>query len=99
MTSTMETTAARTSGATKSEVARPFAITRLPGAFGAEIAGVDLGEPITPAVNTAIQSAFLEHAVLVIRDQKIDRAAMKRFAETFGELEPHAVALKQFDGE
>lgn len=91
-------TAAATS-ATKDEAARPFAITRLPGAFGAEVVGLDLREPLTRAADAAIQAAFLEHAVLVVRDQQIDRAAMKRFAETFGELEPHAVALKQFDGE
>jgi alpha-ketoglutarate-dependent taurine dioxygenase len=92
-------TAAGTSSAMKGEAARPFAITRLPGAFGAEIVGLDLREPLTSAADTAIQAAFLEHAVLVVRDQQIDRAAMKRFAETFGELEPHAVALRQFDGE
>jgi taurine dioxygenase len=91
--------AAGTSGTTKAETAQRFVVTRLPGAFGAEIVGLDLREALTPALDTAIQAAFLEHAVLVIRDQRIDRAAMKRFAETFGELEPHAVALKQFDGQ
>ena len=88
----METAAAATSG-------NQVAITRLPGAFGAEVVGLDLREPLTSAFDAAIQAAFLEHAVLVIRDQTIDRAAMKRFAETFGELEPHAVALRQSDGE
>jgi alpha-ketoglutarate-dependent taurine dioxygenase len=95
----METTAATTSGTTKGKATRPFAVTKLPAAFGAEIVGLDLRRPIAPASAAAIQAAFLEHAVLLIRDQTIDRAAMKRFAETFGELEPHAVALKQFDGE
>ena len=96
----METAdAAGTPGATKAEAIRPFAVTRLPGAFGAELVGLDLSRPITPGSSAAVQAAFLEHALLVIRDQKIDRAAMKRFAETFGELEPHAVALKQFDGQ
>jgi alpha-ketoglutarate-dependent taurine dioxygenase len=96
----METAdAAGTPGTTEGEAIRQFAITRLPGAFGAEIVGLDLRQPLTAAADAAIKTAFLEQAVLVIRDQKIDRAAMKRFAETFGELEPHAVALKQFDGQ
>lgn len=90
---------ARTSSATKGETALQVAVTKLPGAFGAEIVGLDLREPLTPALDTAIQAAFLERAVLVIRGQQIDRASMKRFAETFGEIEPHAVALKQFDGQ
>src|SRR5262245_25156605 len=89
---------AGTSSIMKAEATKPFAVTKFPGGFGAEIVGLDLYGPVTPASGAAVQAAFLEHAVLVIRDQTIDRTAMKRFAETFGELEPHAVALKQFDG-
>jgi alpha-ketoglutarate-dependent taurine dioxygenase len=79
--------------------AKPFVVRRLPGAFGAEIEGLDLGDTLAPKIASAIRTAFLEHAVLVIRDQKIDRATMKRFAESFGEIETHAVALKQADGQ
>jgi taurine dioxygenase len=83
----------------KGEAGQAFAVKRLPGAFGAEVVGLDLRQRLAPDADAAIQKAFLENAVLVIREQSIDRAAMKRFAETFGELEPHAVALRQFDGE
>jgi alpha-ketoglutarate-dependent taurine dioxygenase len=82
-----------------SAASRPFTVTRLPGAFGAEINGLDLRGAASSAVATAIRTAFLENAVLVIRDQNIDRATMKRFAESFGEIETHAVALKQANGE
>jgi len=78
---------------------RPFTVKRLPGAFGAEINGLDLRGAVSPMIETSIRTAFLENAVLVIRDQNIDRATMKRFAESFGEIETHAVALKQADGQ
>ena len=66
--------------------------------FGAELIGVDLNGDIPVKTRNIVHDAFLRHRVVVIRDQRIDRAAMKQFADTFGEMETHSVALKQADG-
>jgi taurine dioxygenase len=58
------------------------------GALGAEIAGVDLG-----ALNTAglapIRDAFLQHKLLVFRDQTLDAAGFAAVARQFGDPVPY----------
>lgn len=76
-----------------------ISVARLPGSFGAEIVGLDLERPLTRADEGQIKGAFLDHSVIVIRGQRIERATMQKFAERFGELETHAVALRQSDGQ
>ncbi len=56
--------------------------------IGAEISGVDLAEPLSEERLTEIKRAFLDHHVLVFRDQIITPADQKRFAAHFGELRP-----------
>ncbi len=89
---------ANTHPAPASATGAGLSLKRLSASFGAEIAGIDLRDAVQPSRDAAIGAAFLDHAVLVIRDQRMDRAAMKRFADGFGEIETHAVALKQSDG-
>ena len=55
-------------------------------ALGAEIAGLDLREPLNAATVAAIEHAWHEHIVLVFRDQDLDEDAQLRFASRFGEL-------------
>lgn len=55
---------------------------------GAEVSGVNLAEPLSDEQLAEIRSAFLEHHVLVFRDQIITSADHKRFAAHFGELRP-----------
>lgn len=62
------------------------------GVLGAEVEGIDLGDDATlqdPEATQAIKDAFLEHHVLFFRDQQLTPDTLKRFAQTFGELDTH----------
>ncbi len=65
--------------------------------MGAEVAGIDLAQPLSADVTTAIRQAFLRHHVLVFRGQHLDRAQLQAFAQTLGPVERHTV--RQGDGE
>jgi taurine dioxygenase len=56
--------------------------------IGAEITGVDLASLNSEAVS-AIKTAFLEHHVLVFRDQMLTRDQHKAFGRLFGDLHIH----------
>lgn len=56
--------------------------------IGAEISGIDLAERLTEEQLTEIKCAFLDHHVLVFREQIITSTDHKRFAGHFGELRP-----------
>lgn len=70
----------------------------IPGALGAEIAGVDLREPLDGATVETIRRAWLDRQVLVFRGQQLDARAQLRFTEHFGELQlafsPHRHGAK-----
>ena len=54
--------------------------------IGAEIHGVDLAEPLTPAHRDAIKAAILDYKVVFFRDQVLDRQGQADFARQFGPL-------------
>ena len=56
-------------------------------AIGAEIRGVDLVHGIDDATFEHIHRAWLDHLVLLFRDQRMDDAALVKFSSRFGELE------------
>lgn len=56
-------------------------------ALGAEIRGVDLSQPLSPADADAIHAAWLEHLVLLFRGQTLTDAQLIAFSRHFGELE------------
>ncbi len=58
-------------------------IQRLTGLFGAEISGADLRDP---AQFPAIQQAFIDHSVIVLRDQSISPDDHLAFARKFGDI-------------
>jgi taurine dioxygenase len=60
-------------------------VTRIAGALGAEIAGVDLSQPQSPAVSASIRQALLEHLVIFFRDQELTPEQFLRFARAMGE--------------
>jgi taurine dioxygenase len=53
---------------------------------GAEIVGVDLSRELSKPVIDTIKRAWLDHLVIVIRDQTITQEQQLRFAARFGEL-------------
>ena len=61
-------------------------ITPISEALGAEVAGLNLREPLDAATVAAIEDAWHEHIVLVFRDQDLDEDAQLRFAAQFGAL-------------
>jgi len=60
-----------------------------PNGFAAEISGVSLADGITDAEFAVIHRAFLDHKVLVFRDQPLEDAPHQAFAARFGELDGH----------
>lgn len=77
------------SAPTAPQATYPFEIKRLGGVAGAEITGIDLSQPIDVATKDAIMRAFLEHHILVFRDQSLTKDEQARFSENFGKLESH----------
>lgn len=66
-------------------------VTPVSTVLGAEISGLDLGQPLTPEIVAAIRAALLRHKVVFFRDQDISHEDHVRFGRYFGELEGHPV--------
>jgi taurine dioxygenase len=66
-----------------------ISVRRLGERLGAQIAGVDLSQPLDDAAFTRIRDAFFEHQVVVFRDQRLAPAQQVAFTRRFGELEHH----------
>lgn len=63
---------------------------RLTGPVGAEIRGVDLAD-VSAGLFEAVHRAFLEHHVLVFRDQKLTSEQQIAFGQRFGTLHVHPI--------
>ena len=59
------------------------------GALGAEIAGCDLSEPLTPAEVVLVRRAMLDHGVVFFRRQQLSDEDLVRFTAFFGKPVPH----------
>ena len=59
------------------------------GALGAEVAGIDLAEPLDDRTVGAIERALYDHLLLVFRDQDISPAQHLAFGRRFGEILPY----------
>jgi taurine dioxygenase len=55
----------------------------------AEVVGVDIARPLDGETREAVERAFLDHCVLVFRDQMMTAAEMVAFEANFGVLQPH----------
>ncbi len=66
--------------------------------LGAEMTGIDLSETLTGNVFGVIESAFLEHKVLVFPDQVMTPEQHVAFSRRFGDLETHVLTNNLIDG-
>jgi len=66
-----------------------FSLTPLTPTIGAEVAGIDLAEPLPPASRASLRRALLDWKVLFFRDQDITTEQHLAFARCFGDLELH----------
>ncbi|WP_251863877.1 TauD/TfdA family dioxygenase [Achromobacter sp. Marseille-Q4962] len=62
--------------------------------LAAEVTGIDLTKPAGPALRKALYDAWIEHAVLVIRDQRLTAPQFADAARLFGDI--LVQQLKQF---
>lgn len=69
----------------------------LSDACGAEISGIDLSRPLSADQVAAIRAAWLDHLVILFRDQDLTAADQTRFCEAFGELEIVKTSISQDD--
>ena len=60
------------------------------GYIGAEIHGVDLSKPMPESTFTYVRDAWLDHGVLLFRDQHLNHAQHIAFSKLFGELDDHS---------
>ncbi|MEA3193430.1 MAG: taurine dioxygenase [Betaproteobacteria bacterium] len=63
-------------------------VAKLADALGAEVSGVDLSQPLREAEFATIRGAWLEHAVLRFRGQRLSDPQLIDFTRHFGELDP-----------
>ena len=66
-----------------------YTITPLTEHTGAEVRGLDLANPVDPETRGALNRAFADHHVLVIRDQKFTPPQFMAAAQVFGDLFQH----------
>jgi taurine dioxygenase len=64
---------------------RHIEVRLIAGALGAEIGGVDVAQPLPPAVVSEIRQAWLDHLVIFIPGQKLSPQAQVDFARRFGD--------------
>jgi taurine dioxygenase len=75
-----------------------FEIRPLDAPLGAEIIGLDLARPLSPAAFARIHRAHLDYHVLVFRDQRITPAQQIAFSRRFGPLQIHVLHQFQLAG-
>ena len=73
-------------------------IEALAGGLGAEALGIDLSTPLSTAMFKEIHAAWLDHGVLLFREQRLDDRVLVEFSRRFGELEPNPASELQETG-
>jgi alpha-ketoglutarate-dependent taurine dioxygenase len=63
-------------------------ITPLSSHTGADVTGVDLTQPVDAALRERLNRAFVEHSVLVVRDQHLSPPQLLAAVQLFGEVFP-----------
>jgi taurine dioxygenase len=68
-----------------------FEVIKLNAPVGAEIVGIDLGQPLSDEDFARVHRAHLDHHVVVFRDQRITPAQHIDFSRRFGKLMIHVL--------
>lgn len=74
----------------------PFAIKPL-NPFGAQVVGLDLHGAVSEAGRETLREAFSEHALLLFRDQALDKDDLLRVADIFGKVSEQGEAPGGFN--
>lgn len=64
----------------------PLNLAKLSEQIGAEVVGLDLRQPLDPKTRHDLNTAFVDHSVLVIRDQQLDPHEMFTAVQNFGDI-------------
>lgn len=83
-----------TNGATGSN----FFINRLGSACGAEVVGLDLSRPLSNVDFARVHDAFLQHQVLIFRDQRLTPEEQVAFSHRFGPPVAHVLEGFRLEG-
>lgn len=67
------------------DAAKSMQVSRIAGALGAEVTGVDLSRPLGAEIIARIKQAFLDHLVLFFRNQPLTPAQFLDFAHAVGQ--------------
>lgn len=86
--------AASLSSTTSRNPSQNFDVRPLAAALGAEVLGLDLSLPLNDADVARIYGAYLDHGLLIFRDQRITPEQHIDFSRRFGPLQIHV--LKQY---
>jgi len=86
-----------TAGLSQGQPQPGFRILPLSDLMAAEVIGLDLTEPFDALTMEAVHQAFLDHQLLVFRDQDLDKPQQIAFSEQFGTLERHTKFNKGAD--
>jgi taurine dioxygenase len=70
------------------QIVEELTITRLSPHTGAEAHGVDLRKPADASLRKRLNQAFIDHSVLVIRDQQLSALEFLTAMQIFGEIFP-----------
>ncbi len=71
-----------------------FKIKALSNLMAAEVIGLDLSKPFDHKTKHTIHKAFLDHQLLVFRNQNLNKEEQVKFTQQFGDLERHAISNK-----
>lgn len=73
----------------------PFSTRPLCGALGAEITGIDLSAPLDDETFNRLRQAYLDHLVLLFRDQSLTPERQVAFTRRFGPVEEHPLRSRR----
>ena len=71
---------------------------KLSSVIGAEVTGVDLSNPMDAETFEQIHRIWLDHNIILFRDQDLSPDAQIAFSRRFGEIELHTLSAYHMPG-